>query len=124
MEKKAIHIFGMCKHVPVTHRKMFLENRILTVVSNYRIWFYVYKNIKRIPKARQYTTRNPIKSNYLFLSRPQFSHFNNNAIKVYNHLNNNIKDCNDIKIFDRKLKQFFINRPLYSIKEYFTNALD
>lgn len=130
MQKKAIRIIEGCKLVPVTHRNFFVENNILTVVSLYlyRICLYVYKNIENFPKSRLCPNYNLRKTYNLALARPRFIHFNNsinnNAVRVYNNLNNDIKMCNNFKEFDRKLKHYFLSRPFYSINEYFSNALD
>lgn len=130
LQKKAIRCIGKAK--PRDHcRPLFIKHKIMTVISLYifSISMLIYKNkskyrLKGDNKTRalrnNYEIQLPKCNNYVHFKRsPEYS-----GIKIYNFLNNNIKQCNSLDEFASGLKSYLLVRPFYSLDEYFEKMYD
>lgn len=130
LQKKALRLITGSTRIPITHRDMFKDQKIMTITSVYlyRICVYVYLHRNKYPTSSDCHDFNLRNKNKLARTKSSYGHFNNSfnnmAIKIFNKLNQDIKDCQDFRLFDKKVKDFFINRPYYTINEYFANSLD
>lgn len=126
LQKKAIRCIERAK--PLEHcRPLFVKHGILTVIALYiyLVCIFIYKNKFRFVRKSNNTRprrleckfdiKLPNSKNYVQFKRSiEF-----NGIKIYNYLNEDIKNCNNVYEFSKKLKSFLIVRPFYSLKEYF-----
>jgi hypothetical protein len=125
LQKKAIRYIEKAK--PLEHcRPIFVKHGILTVISLYiyLVCIFVHKNKSRFgckSKKRSYRTRHkfdiklPESNNYVQYKRS----LEYNGIKIYNNLNEDIKQISNINEFSQKLKTFLVTRPYYNLSEYF-----
>jgi hypothetical protein len=74
------------------------------------------------------TNHNLRQRNRLHLNDVHYAHFdkslNNTAIRVYNLLPDDLKNIQELRSFDKKVKEYFLTRPFYSIKEYYAGIFD
>ena len=123
LQKRAIRLLSQLNYND-SCRDKFTSLKILTVVGLYlfNLLLYVKTNISDLtldPVNHTYETRN--KSTFL---RPK-KHYTTvyehsvsySGLKYFNMLPVNIKSLND-EMFKTRLKQFFINNPMYSISEF------
>jgi hypothetical protein len=100
-------------------RLKFKELKILTVIS-----LYVFEVLCYMKKYRGSTSENSVihhhntrrKTDLHILFQKSVINF---GIKLFNHLPAELKQPHDFKQFRKKLKSFLLNKPLYSLKEYF-----
>lgn len=129
-QKKALRLIQKCASVPDSHRSIFVDNKILTVISLYlyRLCIYVFNNKNQYHQQGMTKNHNLRQRNRLNLNDVHYVHFdkslNNTAIRVYNLLPDDMKNIKDLKLFDKKVKEYFLTRPFYSINEYYTNFFD
>ena len=124
LQKQAIRIIlNLNWNESVKHR--FSQLGILTVYGQYifELIMFIRKNLASLSKLGEnhsYQTRNknkianvPHKLKFLE-KKPSYA-----GIKYYNSIPNTIKDITDITIFKRKLRKYLIDRPFYSLNEFF-----
>lgn len=130
LQKKAVRCIEKAK--PRDHcRPLFIKHQILTVISLYiyLIAIMIHKNksnYKCKGQNRKHALRNnndlelPKCNNYVHYKRsPEY-----NGIKIYNCLNADIKQCEELNVFKRKLKSYLLTRPFYSFNEFFEKIYD
>jgi hypothetical protein len=128
MQKKCLRFIE--GYFPETHRHLFTKNSIYTVTALYiyQIGLHVFKN-QNLYELRKVCERYPLRRDLdLVLPHSHFAHFKKSfnyiAIKIYNHLEIDIKNSSNINEFSGKLKSYLIRRPFYNLDEYFGKIFD
>lgn len=106
-------------------RPIFKNNRILTLhcLYIYQCLCFVRKNIDQFPKCKDvnmYCTR---QANDIYVTPYRLSQVGNGpiitAIKIYNHLPNELRALASFNQFKDAVKVFLIDQVFYSLDEYF-----
>ena len=106
-------------------RLKFKELRILTVISLYvlEVLCYMKKYRGSISENSVIHEHNTRRKTDLHIQSCRKSLFQksviNIGIKLFNHLPSELKQLHDFKQFRKKLKLLLLNKPLYTLKEYF-----
>ena len=129
LQKKAIRIIEGVKTYEHC-RPLFIKHKILTVVSLY-IYLtsvYVFKNKSKyncIRDVQSYSLRN---SQNLVLPRANYTNYQksleHNSIRIFNNLNKELRNCDKIISFSRKLHTYLLDKLFYNLKEYFGHLYD
>lgn len=116
-------IFGLgrtdsCREVFGRHKLMTFPTLYL-----YKCALFYKKNVNVFDKyklSHDYQTRNagiavpPAHRLTLFRKSPDFA-----CLSIYNNLPTSLRSVSDLQIFKRRLREFFLDRCLYSVDEYF-----
>jgi hypothetical protein len=124
LQKRAVRIMLNLKQSD-TAKPHFAELGILTVYSLYilELILWIKQNINSLSKLGENHMigtryRNnlsfSIHNHKIFEKKPSYA-----GRRYFNHLPVEIKQINDFKIFKRKLRQFMVSKPLYSLDEFF-----
>lgn len=117
----------MFKHPTYSCRDLFASLKILTVSALYILACCIFVKTN-IDQFTQFSDRN-IKYNFriinnILLPQHKLSAASNGVsimpIKIYNHLPNHLKEITSLKLFKIKLKKTLLEKPLYSLEEYFS----
>lgn len=125
LQKKALRYIEKAK--PLEHcRPLFIKHGILTVVSLYiyLVCIFIYKNRSSFKNNINKRPQRLCRYNFdILVPELTFMNFKNsleyNGIKMYNFLNEDIRQCSNINEFSIKLKSYLIARPFYNLHEYF-----
>jgi hypothetical protein len=124
MQKKCLRIIAQIDNTQ-SCKPYFIKYRLMTLTSIYvhDLCIFVYKNITAFRRIQDTHTLNTRHKERLFLPRSRTKMLNNSpyymAIKVYNKLPVDIKNCQTFTLFSKRIKQYLINKCLYNINEYF-----
>lgn len=122
LQKRAIR--NLSNAHPRTHcRPLFIENNILTLPSLFILETacLIHKNRHNFPShQRVYSTRQisniPLPIPHSSLVRNSFVY---GGVKIYNHVDLQIRALQNLKMFRQNLKKFLLNKAFYSIDEFF-----
>lgn len=125
LQKRAIRIM-LKLDWQASVKDKFVELGILTIYSNYIYQCILYtiqtqNSVSLVGDFHQYHTRN--RNNYAIQPhRLRFFEKKTTYIgaKCYNALSPALKNTTNISKFKNNLKMYFVNRPLYSISEFFS----
>lgn len=122
LQKRAIR--NLSNAHPRTHcRPLFIENNILTLPSLLILETacLIHKNKHHFPsQQRVYSTRQinniPLPIPHSSLVRNSFVY---NGVKIYNHVDLQIRSVQNLKLFRRSLKMFLLDKAFYSVDEFY-----
>lgn len=123
LQKRAVRVIVSAGHVE--HCKpIFKRLRLLTVYSQYVLLClcYVKRNINLLPVREESHSHNLRNRNQLDIPFCRLSKKKNSyevlALKMYNALPAGFKTL-DLAVFEKSLKAWLVDRPFYSLVEYF-----
>ena len=111
-------------------KQKFKELGILTVTSLYvlEVLCYMRKYCRSISENSTIHNHNTRRKTDLHIQSCRTASFQksvaNTGIKLFNHLPSELKQLHDFKQFRKKLKLLLLNKPLYTLNEYFEISLD
>lgn len=122
LQKRAVR--NLSNASPRTHCKpLFIEHNILTLPSLFILEtaYLIHKNRQCFPIHQQvYATR---RGDDIPLPIPHSSRVRNsfvyNGVKIYNHVDPQLRSVQDLKCFRRELKKYLLRRAFYSVDEFF-----
>lgn len=125
LQKKCVRIIAQISNRE-SCKPFFVKYRLLTLTSIYiyDLCLFVHKNINLFPKKKDIHNKNTRNRENLFIppSRIKMLHDSPHymALRVYNKLPQNIKSEQKYKTFNKKLKEFLIDKCYYNLDEYLT----
>lgn len=126
IQKRCIRtIFGMARRQSC--REVFLKSELMTVFTLYvfEVCCHIHKHrhdlFSNKLSTHEYSTRSKLKIN-LDKKQNKFNKQVNNALKIYNHLPNDLLNL-EFKLFRKQLKKTLKTKCYYSFQEYFESPI-
>jgi hypothetical protein len=133
VEKESISVFKLQKRVIRTMsgggkstscRQLFKDCKILTVTLLYilEVLCFIKKYRMAVQKNEQINDQNTRRNMNLYVKPCNTNHYKksviNIEIRLYNKVPNNIKNVEEYKPYERKLKSFLAEHAFYSLDEF------